>query len=70
LDKCPAKGGGDGPEDVAGGLNAVLDLSWIASTRLVIHIADAPCHGTAYHGGKFRDDYPDGDPLGLVCVNV
>ena len=26
----------------------------------MIHIADAPCHGTQYH--SYRDNYPDGDP--------
>jgi hypothetical protein len=60
-----AFGGGDGPEDVAGGLDICTKLPWRASTRLLIHIADAPCHGSKYH--KLLDDsYPQGDPSGLV----
>jgi len=64
LQDCPAMGGGDGPEDVAGGLQSCAQLSWNSSTRLLIHFADAPCHGTKYHSGM-QDDYPSGDPAGL-----
>lgn len=58
-----AQGGGDGPEDVAGGLSLALSQSWKASTKYAIFIADAPGHGDTYHapGG---DDYPKGDPKG------
>ena len=42
-------------------------LDWEAlgsnTTRLLKHIADAPCHGTHYH--TVDDSYPDGDPHGL-----
>ena len=33
-------------------------------SQVIIHIADAPCHGTQYHndGG---DSYPNGDPAGI-----
>jgi len=44
-----AAGGGDGPEDVFGGLDAVLGLDWQADTRVLIHIADFPCHGQRFH---------------------
>ena len=55
-----AYGGGDGPEDVAGAFNKSLGLSWKSSTRVIIHIADAPCHGSKFH--KMHDDHPAGDP--------
>jgi hypothetical protein len=42
-------GGGNVLEDVAGGLNCVTKLDWKSSTRLVIHIADVPCHWRMYH---------------------
>merc|ERR1712137_360049 len=58
-----AGGGGDAPEDVVGGLRHVVDRDWVASTRVVIHIADAPCHGSVYHDG-LGDNYPNGDPSG------
>ena len=32
--------------------------------QILIHIADAPCHGTMYHGGM-GDNYPSGDPAGI-----
>eukprot|EP01127_Copromyxa_protea_P017563 TRINITY_DN5375_c0_g1_i1.p1 TRINITY_DN5375_c0_g1~~TRINITY_DN5375_c0_g1_i1.p1 ORF type:complete len:433 (+),score=61.89 TRINITY_DN5375_c0_g1_i1:58-1356(+) len=56
-------GGGDTPEDVAGAFQEVVQLPWNSTTRLVIHIADAPCHGTQYH--SCDDHHPNGDPHGL-----
>ena len=58
-----AIGGGDAPEDIAGGLHKTLALPWCASTRCLILVADAPCHGSKFHscGGS----YPGGDPNGL-----
>jgi len=44
------------------------DLSTLSGiTRCLFHLADAPCHGVAYHehgthGGE--DRWPEGDPLG------
>eukprot|EP01127_Copromyxa_protea_P014418 TRINITY_DN4008_c0_g1_i2.p1 TRINITY_DN4008_c0_g1~~TRINITY_DN4008_c0_g1_i2.p1 ORF type:complete len:543 (-),score=111.67 TRINITY_DN4008_c0_g1_i2:121-1749(-) len=58
-----AFGGGDTPEDVAGAFKEVVSLPWVSTTRLVIHLADAPCHGLKYH--SCDDSYPDGDPQGL-----
>ena len=64
-----AAGGGDGPEDVFGGLEKVLSLNWTApSTRIVMHIADAPCHGSRFH--SMGDDYPSGDPSGLTAEDL
>jgi len=65
LASCEAKGGDDEAEDVAGGLKIVTGLSWKSSTRVLIHVADAPCHGAKYHD-DCNDNYPVGDPKGLV----
>jgi hypothetical protein len=54
------EGGADIPEDIVGGFEAVLKLDWEADTRVLIHFADAPCHGSKYHG--YADDYPNGVP--------
>lgn len=43
-------GGGDDPEDVAGGLKEVCELKWTAQTRVLVHFADAPCHGKVRMG--------------------
>ncbi|CAM9749247.1 unnamed protein product [Heterosigma akashiwo] len=58
-----AYGGGDTPEDIAGALKNMLEFSWAFPTRILFHIADAPCHGTNYHSYS-RDDHPDGGPDG------
>lgn len=63
LTKLKAYGGGDGPEDVAGGFAAALKQDWKAKTRYAVLLADAPCHGNQYHAGG-GDDHPKGDPLG------
>ncbi|PAV78648.1 hypothetical protein WR25_12819 [Diploscapter pachys] len=61
-----AYGGGDGAEDVFGGLEAALKLKWSPnySTKVIFHIADAPCHGIAFHNSPDAevDYYPEGDP--------
>jgi hypothetical protein len=55
------------PLQVAGGLQLALDAQWAADTRIVIFVADAPCHGEKYHTyGRAGDNYPDGDPSGHV----
>ena len=50
----------DGPEDVAGALKKALSLTWKGDTRIIIHIADAPAHGSEYNGGlpPEYDHYP------------
>ncbi|KAJ3106441.1 hypothetical protein HDU96_008218, partial [Phlyctochytrium bullatum] len=45
-----AKGGRDYPEDVKGGLCEVLKLDWKSRHKILLHIADAPAHGTRFHG--------------------
>ena len=44
-------GGKDEPEAVLDGLNSVFnDISWREkSTKFLVHILDAPCHGKKYH---------------------
>lgn len=55
-----ANGGGDAPEDMAGGIQKANQLSWKFATRVTFLIADAPCHGTQFH--SFSDDHPSGTP--------
>lgn len=47
-----AFGGGDECEDVFSGLNEVTKLEWLNESRVLFHIADAPCHGKRFHLGK------------------
>lgn len=65
-----AKGGGDDAEDVFGGLHVVRGLDWNGETRILYHIADAPCHGREFHGTDSSDDFPDGDPNGLKADDI
>ena len=65
--KQKATGGGDGPEDICGGLREALKLDWQGESRHLFLIADAPCHGSKYHDTS--DNYPDGDPTNLVPEN-
>jgi hypothetical protein len=61
LDKVKADGGDDFPEDVNGGFRKTLyELVWEeAAAKMIIHIADAPCHGNDFHTNRY-DDYPTG----------
>ena len=65
IGKLRATGGGDAPEDIAGGFENALKQEWQAKTKYAILIADAPCHGIQYHGSH-GDDYPRGDPKGRL----
>lgn len=44
-------------------LQKVTELSWVSSTRLIVHFGDMPCHGGQYYSD---DTYPGGNPDGLV----
>jgi len=69
LDEIHAFGGGDDADDVAGGLEAAVDLTWgLADVRTVIHIADAPAHGRRFHGASVSDRFLAGDPEGRCPV--
>ena len=49
ISKEIADGGGDSPEDWVGGYDMALDnIAWRNGTRLIIHIADAPAHGSEW----------------------
>ena len=62
IEKGEVMGGGDIPEDVAGALHHLHELSWgLRSIKQVIHITDAPAHGLEYHEDTIADDLPDGD---------
>eukprot|EP01084_Bolivina_argentea_P099772 179302_1 len=49
LKSVEAVAGGDAAEDVLGGIQETIHLSWNAPIRVVYHICDAPPHGTMYH---------------------
>jgi hypothetical protein len=71
LDELEAVGGDDVPEDVLGGLRQALNASWKHQTRCIVHIADAPPHGTTLHDldpDTYRDDYstPGSEPHHLT----
>lgn len=60
-----ANGGGDFPEDVQGGFNKALNMSWTPnSVKSVFHIFDAPGHGKDICDDG-HDDYPGGSPDGF-----
>ena len=44
------------------GLKLATQMRWKAPNRLLFVIADAPCHGRAYHDESMKDNYPDGKP--------
>ena len=71
ISKLKADGGDDGPEDVAGGLYQLLNLSWHPnSDKLANLVADAPSHGRQYHHHPHHDVYPNGSPAGLTLENL
>ena len=67
LSSVKAIGGGDTCEDVHGGLEAILQLSWQSPNRCLIHIADAPAHGSRFHDGC-NDAYKDYNDTGHTCA--
>jgi hypothetical protein len=48
--KLTPRGGADLPEDLVGGLKEAMEYSWDpqADTRMLLLIADAPCHGKQF----------------------
>ena len=70
-----ANGGGDLPEAVLYGLNECTEkLSWKQnSIKIVIHLADAPPHGTQFDVSKTKstnDRYENGCPKGNTVESV
>ena len=61
IDTLRASGGGDAPEDVAGGLEKVGELfaaRMLPSLRMCVLLADAPCHGEGLNSGGGGDSHP------------
>jgi len=69
LDKLEATGGADVAEDVLGGILQALNASWKHQSRCIIHIADAPPHGSALNDlDRLNDSYhvPGSEPHRLT----
>jgi hypothetical protein len=64
VSRQTASGGGDGPEDICGGLQKASQLNWTSPAKYIFIIADCPCHGKKYH--DMSDNFPNGDPLGMI----
>eukprot|EP01040_Poterioochromonas_malhamensis_P002113 gene2113-2254_t len=60
----------DDAEDVLGGFHLAKNLEWVSKTRIIYHIADAPCHGSEYHVPTLSDKYPEGCPNGLKADEI
>jgi hypothetical protein len=51
LSTIQATGGGDGPEDWVGAYEIALKhIHWRSGAKTIVHIADAPAHGSAFGG--------------------
>lgn len=62
LAKLQAIGGGDLAEDINGGLQKVLRyMSWKGNIKILVHFADAPCHGKRFHNLEDDHDQPKSD---------
>ena len=71
LSKIVAFGGNDCAEDVAGGVHALHQLAWDKDVvQHVVHLADAPPHGSTFHEPWVGDDFPSGDPSGKDLTNL
>ncbi|KAE8983618.1 hypothetical protein PR003_g23964, partial [Phytophthora rubi] len=49
ISSLTAFGGGDGPEDIPGGIAAALAMPFQAEAKRIVLVADAPCHGSKFH---------------------
>ena len=70
VKKISATGGGDTPEDWAGGYMISLQkIFWRNGNKLIIHIADAGAHGTEYTSGdKYQSQGPILDEYLKECA--
>lgn len=69
LDGIKTEWGQDFPENVLGGLHQAIAASWQQQTRCLVHIADAPPHGSILHDlSADSDNYskPGSEPHGLT----
>ena len=66
-----ATGGGDGPEDWVGAYDQALDnIAWRNGTRLIIHIADAPAHGSEWcNKNNHNEENPKLYPKIQKCID-
>ena len=46
MNSVSATGGADECEDIFGGLEKVISLDWKNPNRILIHVGDAPQHGS------------------------
>ena len=51
-----ASGGGDVPENVLGAIQQALNATWKQQTRCIVHITDAPPHGSKLHDLNEAED--------------
>jgi hypothetical protein len=66
-----ATGGGDGPEDVLGGLESAFNLTWLHQNKIILHVGDAPQHGGRFHDwGPSYDDHYYVEPRGLKVEDL
>ena len=65
-----ADGGGDEPEDWVGAYDQALNnIAWRNGTRLIIHIADSPAHGSEWCAeNNHNDENPKLYPIIQECV--
>ena len=57
FDQVTAAGGGDYPEDWVGAYDIILKkMKFTNSTKIIIHISDAPSHGKIFY---YDDKYPE-----------
>ena len=66
-----ASGGGDDPEDWVGAYDEALDnIAWRNGTRLIIHIADAPAHGSDWcNENNHNEENPKLYPKIEKCID-
>jgi hypothetical protein len=63
LKQLAARGGDDDAEDVFTGWERAASMDWKSPVRMIVHLADAPCHGIKYHFASVSDHYKNGDKL-------
>ncbi|KAL4463541.1 hypothetical protein ABPG72_010883 [Tetrahymena utriculariae] len=56
------EGGNDECEDVQIGLKEVINIKWKQNAlKILIWIADSPCHGQEFHDDSVNDEFPEDD---------
>ena len=62
----------DSPEDVTGGLDLGLKMTWKSKAKFAILIGDEPCHGKQYHNTNYysNDYHFNGCPNGFTIENL